>query len=154
MDRTALASILSGKVVIACIGNEMRGDDAVGPLLARLIEETDRVKVINCGETPENFLGKIANLKPEKVVIIDAAYFGGKPGEIRLVRKEQITGGGASTHDAILTIFSDYIECQSGATVFFLAIQPETTRVGEAMSEAVENAAHELAAIINEIIAA
>lgn len=152
MDRAILSDILSGRVVIACIGNEMRGDDGVGPFLARLIKETQQVRVIDCGETPENFLGKVIGLKPEKVVVIDAAYFGGKAGDVKLVSREEITGGGASTHDAILTVFADYIEGESCAQVFFLAIQPESTKMGEALSEPVAMAAKKLASVINEII--
>jgi len=152
MDQEHLTEILSGRVVIACIGNRMRGDDGVGPYVAGLIRETDLVRVVDCGETPENFLGTIARLNPEKVVIVDAAYFGGSPGEIRIVGKEEITGGGASTHDAILTVFADYIEAETGAQTFFIAIQPSRTTIGDSMSEDVAEAGKRLAAAINEII--
>jgi hydrogenase 3 maturation protease len=151
MDTTVLRQTLSGRVVIACIGNEMRGDDGVGPFVAGLIAESESLRVVNCGETPENYLGVIAGFKPEKVVIIDAAHFGGQPGEIRTVRRSDIAGGGASTHDAILTMFSDYIERQTGAVTLFIAIQPEQTEVGRPMVPAVEAAGRELAAAINAI---
>ncbi len=154
MDRASLARILSGRVVIACIGNSMRGDDGVGPYVASLIKETDRIKVIDCGETPENFLGTIARHQPDKLVIIDAAHFGGRAGEIRLVGREEIAGGGASTHDAILTIFADYVEAQTGAETFFLAVQPAETEIGKTMSDVVAAAGQYLADVINEIIGA
>ena len=54
MDKSLLAKMLSGRVVIACIGNEMRGDDGVGPFIAGLLTPSERVKVVDCGETPEN----------------------------------------------------------------------------------------------------
>ena len=137
--------MLDGRVVIACIGNELRGDDGVGPFIAGILKPTDRVTVVNCGETPENYLGVIAGYKPEHVVIIDAAYFGGEPGDVRVVKKSEIAGAGASTHDAILTLFAEYIEAQTGAETFFIAIQPRRSQVGDVLSPPVEAAARELA---------
>jgi hydrogenase 3 maturation protease len=151
MDKSALAPMLDGRVVIVCIGNELRGDDAVGPYVAGLLEPAGSVKVVDCGETPENYLGVIADFRPEKLVIIDAAYFGGSPGEIKVVKKSDIGGGGASTHDAILTLFADYIEARTGAETFFVAIQPENSELGSGLSPAVEAAGRRLAAMFNEL---
>jgi hydrogenase 3 maturation protease len=152
MDIKILSDMLSGRVVIACIGNQLRGDDGVGPFIGSQVQATDRVRVVDCGETPENFLGVIARQRPEKVVIIDAARFGGRPGEVRLVKKEEIGGGGLSTHDAILTLFADFIEEQTGARTFFLAIQPERSEVGRGLTLSVEKAALSVAAAINRAI--
>ena len=151
MDDSALARMLAGRVVIACVGNDLRGDDGVGPFIAGLLKPTDLLTVVDCGETPENYLGVIAGHNPEKVLIIDAAYFGGEPGEVRAVKKSEIAGGGASTHDAILTLFADYIEARTGAEAFFVAIQPKTSQVGSGLSPEVEAAALELAAAINRL---
>ncbi len=152
MDKSILENMLAGTVVIACVGNELRGDDGVGPFISTLIEGSESVHVVNCGETPENYLGVIAGFKPEKVVVIDAAEFGGDPGEIRLVKKSEIMDGGASTHDAILTLFTDFIEHETGAQTFFLAIQPAGMEVGEGLSKTVEAAGREVAATINTIV--
>jgi hydrogenase 3 maturation protease len=151
VDKNVLKEMLSGDVVIACIGNELRGDDGVGPFVSRLIEPSGRVSVLDCGETPENYLGVISRLRPQKVIIIDAAWFGGYPGEVRVVKRDEITGGGPSTHDAILTLFSDFVEKQTGAETCFLAIQPGSMRVGEKISKSVEQSAREVAELINEI---
>jgi hydrogenase 3 maturation protease len=151
MDKTLLTDMLSGRVVIACIGNEIRGDDGIGPFIAGLLTSSERVRVVNCGETPENFLGVIAASSPEKVVIVDAAHFRGEPGEIRIVDKDSIEGGGFSTHDAILTLFADYIEQQTGAKTYFLAIQPKRSEVGEGLSPEIEKVAREIADAINSL---
>lgn len=142
--------MLSGTVVIACVGNELRGDDGVGPFVSRLIEERESLHVVDCGETPENYLGVIAAFKPDRILIIDAAEFGGSPGEVRVVKKSEITGAGLSTHDAILTLFTDYIEKQTGGETFFIAIQPETSGFGEPLSTSVEQAGRRLANAINQ----
>jgi hydrogenase 3 maturation protease len=149
MDKNLLTDMLSGRVVIACIGNELRGDDGIGPFIAGLIAPSESLTVVNCGETPENFLGVIARANPEKVLIIDAAHFRGRPGEIRVIDKDSIAGGGFSTHDAILTLFANFIEEQSGARIFFLAIQPEQSEVGAGLTPEVEAAGREIADTIN-----
>ena len=151
MDKNLLTEMLSGRVTIACVGNEMRGDDGIGPFIAGLITPSERVKVVNCGETPENFLGVIAGSSPEKVVIVDSAHFRGEPGEIRMIDKDSIEGGGFSTHDAILTLFANYIEQQTGAKTYFLAIQPKRSEVGEGLSPEIEKVAHEIAGAINSL---
>jgi hydrogenase 3 maturation protease len=151
MDKSLLAEMLSGRVTIACIGNEMRGDDGIGPFIAGLITPSERIKVVNCGETPENFLGVIAGTSPEKVVIVDSAHFRGEPGEIRMIDKDSIEGGGFSTHDAILTLFANYIEEQTGARTYFLAIQPKRSEVGEGLSPEIEKVAREIAGAINNL---
>jgi hydrogenase 3 maturation protease len=148
LDRSMLARMLSGRVVVACVGNEWRGDDGVGPFVAKLLRSTDRVTILDCGETPENYLGVIVRLKPERVVVIDAADFGGKPGEVRVIARSEIGGGGVSTHAARLTILTDYVEAGAGAETFFLAIQPESTEFGRPLGAAVAAAAKEVAAEI------
>jgi hydrogenase 3 maturation protease len=152
MDKSVLEQMLSGKVVIACIGNELRGDDGVGPFISRLLQGSQSVRVVNCGETPENYLGVIVRYNPNRVIVIDAADFGGRPGETRAVRKTDITAGGLSTHDAILTLFADFIEKQTGAETLFLAIQPERSEVGCGLSPAVEAAARQIAKAINRLV--
>jgi hydrogenase 3 maturation protease len=152
MDKSVLEQMLSGRVVIACIGNELRGDDGVGPFISRLLQGSELVQVVNCGETPENYLGVIVRYNPDRVVVIDAADFGGRPGETQMVRKADITAGGLSTHDAILTLFADYIEKQTGAETLFLAIQPGQSEVGCGLSPGVEAAAHQIAGVINQLV--
>jgi hydrogenase 3 maturation protease len=137
--------MLSGRVVVACVGNEWRGDDGVGPLVAKLLRSTDRVTILDCGETPENYLGVIVGLKPERVVVIDAADFGGRPGEVRVVARGDIGGGGVSTHAARLTILTDYVEARAGVETFFLAIQPESTEFGAPVGAVVAAAAEKVA---------
>jgi len=152
LERGLLSRMFSGRVVIACVGNQWRGDDGLGPFVGSLVRSSERVRVVDCGETPENYLGVIARMKPEKVVVIDAASFGGRPGETRTVARQEIAGGGPSTHTARLTLFTDYVEAQTGAETFFIAVQPESLEFGEGLRPSVEAAARELAAMINDVI--
>lgn len=71
------------------IGNRFRSDDGVGPFIARQIKKSKKnVIVINAEDKPENIIDRAIQLKPCKVIIIDAANFGGMPGEIRLIEKK------------------------------------------------------------------
>lgn len=78
--------------LVVTVGNEMMGDDAAGPLLARMIEHTplDHWDLLQAGATPENYLWKIRELAPEHVLIVDAADMDLIPGEIRLISPEKI----------------------------------------------------------------
>ena len=143
--------MLGGRVVIACVGNELRADEGAGPLIAGLINETPDLRVVNCGETPENYLGVIIREKPDKVVVIDAVYMGGEPGEVRAIRKEDLAEGGYSTHMPTLSLFTDFVESQTDTAVYFIGIQPESITFGGRMTPAVERAARDFAARINAI---
>jgi hydrogenase 3 maturation protease len=151
LDESLLTEMLTGKVVIACVGNELRADDGAGPLIAGLITETESLKVVNCGETPENYLGVIIREKPEKVVVIDAVYMGGEPGEVKAIRKEELAEGGYSTHMPTLSMFTDFVESQISTVTYFIGIQPETIAFGADMTPAVDRASRELATRINAI---
>jgi len=146
--------MLAGRVVIACVGNELRADDGVGPLVAGLIAETPCLKVVNCGETPENYLGVIIRERPEKVVVIDAVYMGAEAGEVRAIRKEDLAEGGYSTHMPTLSLFTDFVESQADTMVYFIGIQPETIAFGGKMTPAVRKAAGDLAGRINALTGA
>jgi hydrogenase maturation protease len=62
---------------ILAVGNEMRGDDAVGIFAGRLLEARG-FPVVFAYETPENALGGLR--KFDGLVVLDAAHFeGGEP---------------------------------------------------------------------------
>jgi hydrogenase 3 maturation protease len=152
VDRDLLKRMLSGRVVVACVGNDLRADDGAGPLIAGLLRATSRVKVIDCGETPENYLGVIARLRPERLIVVDAADFGGGAGDVRIAARHEIGGYAVPTYAQRLTTFTDYVEAETGAETFYLTIQPESVEFGRRMGSAVARAARELALALNEII--
>jgi hydrogenase 3 maturation protease len=151
LDECLLKEMMTGKVVIACVGNRLRADDGVGPLIAGLIKETPDLKVVDCGETPENYLGVIIREEPDRVVVIDAVFLGGEVGEVRAIRKEELAEGGYSTHMPTLSLFTDFVESQIDTRTYFIGIQPGTIVFGEKMAPEVEKAARDLAGAINSL---
>ncbi len=59
------------KVLLCGLGNEGRGDDGFGPYVVKNIEETEKIKKLNCGLYPENYLNKIVASGADLVVFLD-----------------------------------------------------------------------------------
>jgi hydrogenase 3 maturation protease len=126
-----LKKILGNYPLILGVGNTARGDDGVGSLLVRKLTGRVEACCIDSGIAPENFLEKIVRKKPDTVLIVDAADFGGSPGEIRLLDPGQLASGGLSTHALSLQMACDYLQLSIPVEVHLLAIQPAQTNSGE-----------------------
>ena len=100
---------------------------------------------LDTGMSPENFLEKAVLEEPDTLLIVDAADFGGDPGEARVFCREEIAGGGLSTHALSLQMTCEYLETRIPVRVFLLAIQPANTALGEEMSRVVSNSIDKLA---------
>jgi hydrogenase 3 maturation protease len=144
-----LKDILKGRVVILCVGNIERGDDGVGPHLARLIKGNVVHEVIDAGTTPENHTGVIKRLRPDVIVIVDAIYFEGRPGEIRLFSGEELRSGKISTHDVSPKLLIEYLRSCLEAEIYILGIRPGSNKLGEGLSKDVEEAAKRAEALFS-----
>ncbi len=134
--------------VLMGIGNEMRGDDGIGVYVAKNFKK-EGWKVIVAGQVPEDFTGEIKRLKPEKLVLVDAALMGLDPGEIRIVPVEKISDVAFSTHGMPLSFFISYLKGFVGKIVL-IGIQPERLEFGESLSENVIEAGKRLIEIIHQ----
>jgi len=138
-------------LLIITIGNSYRSDDGVGPYIARQINKYKKdFTILNAEDQPENIIDEATRLKPGKIVIIDAADFGGMPGEIRLIEKKDIPDTSLSTHSFSPNILAAIIEEDTGADVLFLGIQPESIQFGEGISKPVKEAAGKILACIKK----
>ncbi|MCX8170900.1 MAG: hydrogenase maturation peptidase HycI [Candidatus Bathyarchaeota archaeon] len=154
--RSDLKTWLEGcsKLVILGVGNVLRGDDALGPeFISRLMGKLPKkVKLIDGGVMPENFIGHIRRFKPSHVLLIDAADFGGKPGEIRLIPPEQISSVALSTHSIPLHILAELIGRYVGAKVMLLGVEPKSLNLGEDVSPEVKKSIELGSRILLEIL--
>lgn len=124
--KTELMSRLStakpDRVVFVGVGNRMRGDDGIGPVLIDLLN--GRVShALDAGGTPENFTGAVKRLNPAVIVFLDALDFGASPGCAKIIESADIMRYGMSTHTFSLDVVMDYLEAETGAAVFLIGVQ-------------------------------
>jgi hydrogenase 3 maturation protease len=119
----------SDKLVILGIGNELRGDDFLGSLLARrlskLFKEKNNIVVIDGGTVPENYTGAIKKENPDNIILIDAADMGKEPGYIRIIEHNEIANYHLSTHAMPLSFLVKYLEHSTKADIVLIGIQPK-----------------------------
>jgi hydrogenase maturation protease len=99
-------------------------------MVAEKLMPLHRGSVFDVGQTPENFIAPIRRARPDVVVLVDAADFGGGAGEIRAATGTDVEGSMLGTHAAPLSMFMRVLERETGATVRLLAIQATTTALG------------------------
>ena len=143
------------RVVICGIGNDIRGDDAFGVLVAERLKElldNPNVLVLNCGEVPENYTGKIANFKPDLVVFVDAVDFGGEVGEYIIADPEGTLGEAISTHGLPLKFVTQFMKTMVKAEFVLIGCQPGSTGLFQEPSELIKKRAERLAELLAGIL--
>ena len=153
----ALEELFEGKkrVVICGIGNETRGDDAFGVLVAERLRElisNPNVLVLNCGEVPESYTGKIISFNPDLVVFVDAVDFGGEHGELIVTDPEGTLGDAVSTHSLPLRVLVGYLKSQLKARFVLIGCQPKALGLFQEPSELVVERAETLAKAIAGVL--
>ena len=114
------------KVAIVGVGNELRGDDAAGILVARKLSQLKNLLVLEGGSSPENLIPTLKKFSPSWIILIDSTDFGGKPGEIRIFDPLKARGTPISTHTLPLSFMARYLEIEIGARVLLVGIQPKS----------------------------
>lgn len=113
--------------VLLCVGNSMMGDDGAGPLLAEMCaaHPQGQWQVFDGGTAPENDVVAIRELRPNRLLIVDATDMGLNPGEIRIVDPDDIAGMFMmTTHNMPLNYLIDQLK-EDVDEVIFLGIQPD-----------------------------
>ncbi|MBM4426240.1 MAG: hydrogenase maturation peptidase HycI [Chloroflexi bacterium] len=132
------------RIAIVGIGNEMRGDDAAGMLVAQYLHvrigNNANLLVIEGGHAPENATGALRKFSPDFVLLIDAADMGEEAGTIALIPMEQIDGISASTHSLPLSMLTRYLTLELNCEVALLGIQSKSVEMGASVSDEVNQA--------------
>lgn len=113
--------------LMLAVGNSMMGDDGAGPMLFDLMQQTpiEGWVAINGGSSPESVSHQVRALKPERLLIVDAADIGLAPGEIRVIDPDDIAEMFImSTHNLPLNFLIDQLKEDVGE-IIFLGIQPD-----------------------------
>ncbi len=118
------------RICLIGIGNDLRGDDWAGLIVARELSADERLNnvsnllFLDGGPVPENHTGKLRLFQPELVLFVDAANLDEPPGAIQLIPLESIDGMSASSHSLPLSMLASYIIFELGCQVEVLGIQP------------------------------
>ncbi|WP_413483499.1 hydrogenase maturation peptidase HycI [Morganella psychrotolerans] len=143
-------SEITAKNVMLAVGNSMMGDDAAGPMLYDLMQENpvDGWIAINGGSAPENVAHQVRALKPERLLIVDAADIGLNPGEIRIIDPDDIAEMFImSTHNLPLNFLIDQLK-EDIDEVIFLGIQPDLVAFYMPVNEKVTSAVQQVYAAL------
>jgi hydrogenase 3 maturation protease len=147
-----LEGLASGKVVVVGIGNTLRADDGAGSLVAERLRERYPDVVFDAAQAPENYLAPIRRADPDVVVLVDAADFGGSPGEVRAATADDVEGLMMGTHAAPLSMFMKVLGHETGADVRLVAVQAATTTLGADMTREVVDAVEYLVSQLEKLL--
>ncbi len=131
---------MSGKVVFT-VGAVLRGDDAAGPMLAKLMEDQpiEGWEVVDGGQMPEDQLAVVRRMEPDVLVLVDAADMGEEPGTVKPVDADCVaTDFLITTHSLPITFLLEELDKCCGRVVF-LGIQPAQMGFMEPLTPAVND---------------
>ncbi|MDD1725139.1 MAG: hydrogenase maturation protease [Methanospirillum sp.] len=124
-----LRGVDPARIVVAGVGNRMRRDDAIGPVLLDALQGS-LPHLIDAGTVPEEYTGVIKRCNPSVIVFLDALDLGTASGTIRILEPEEIADLRRSAHGLSLDLILQYLAGETGAEVFVIGIQ-----YGEVTSE-------------------
>lgn len=142
----AIAIDTQPRVSILGIGHELRGDDAAGVAVARLLTPLAHaaLQVVHGAHAPENQLGLICDFVPHLVLLVDAIDTGCTPGAIAWIDWRDTSGVSASTHTLPLYMIAKYLQAMTDCRVTLLGIQPKAMEMDTGMSDEVTAAVSEV----------
>ena len=130
------------RIGVLGIGNELMGDDGIGPVLIRLIAETysgeDDLLISDEGTGGFNIVHTLEGL--ERVLFIDSADMGLPAGEFRVFAPEDVESRkvlprfSAHEGDLLNVIELSRALCGSPKEVWILAVQPGSIEIRESLS--------------------
>jgi hydrogenase maturation protease len=139
-----------GRRVVITIGNPLRADDGVGPFIGEQVLDQDGLLVLNALMNPEDIVEDAIEYKPEKMIVIDAADFGGEPGEIRIIPLDRLQHYTVlSTHQFPVHVPLNIVKEETDATLVILGIQPASVEFGDPISEEVRQTAQLIIECLN-----
>jgi hydrogenase 3 maturation protease len=150
--RARIGKLSPDRIVFVGVGNRMRGDDAIGPLVIDFL--SGKVPhAIDAGPTPENVTGAIKKLQSDAIVFVDALIFRDlPPGTPEIVEIDDVEHLRESTHTLSLDVVMEYLKMETGADVFMIGVQPGRIADHEGLSQGMEVKLDRLASVILEAI--
>jgi len=145
-------AIHSNEIMVVCIGNPLRGDDALGPLVAELLQkEGFKDNVINAENTLESFIDEISSRKPKVIIFVDAVDAGLHPGDLVFAEVEKTLKHmvSYSTHAIPLPLLLKVMGNPKG---YILGAQAKTLEIGREPSREIKESARKIVDIIKSVL--
>jgi hydrogenase 3 maturation protease len=149
LDR--LKTLTGTNTLIMGMGQILKGDDGIGPLIVEKLTGKISADIIEAGTVPENYIQPIVKKAPQNLLIIDAMDFEADPGTIRLFLPQQISSAAFSTHTLSPRLFINLIKKQLNVDVYLIGIQPANLEFGQSLSKSVTGALEKLVEILVKI---
>ncbi|UWG96488.1 hydrogenase 3 maturation endopeptidase HyCI [Dehalobacter sp. DCM] len=143
--KKSLEERIKGHTLIIGVGNTLRGDDGLGPLMVEKLNGRVKVDLLDAGEVPESYLGRIIDSRPDTVIVVDAVQMEEIPGTLAIIEVTELEKVSWSTHRLSLALFMKYVHQHIGCSVFLIGVQPGTTEMGHEMTPEVDES---LAALV------
>jgi hydrogenase 3 maturation protease len=134
------------------IGNTLRGDDGFGPRMLERLEGKVSARLLDVGEVPESYIGRLLEQKARTILVLDAADIGEAAGTVTILEADDLVGCNVSTHQMSLELFFRYLRENSHADVFALGVQPKQISLGSEMSPEVESTAGILSELLIDLL--
>ncbi|MGD2095906.1 MAG: hydrogenase maturation protease [Phycisphaerales bacterium] len=148
---TQLSSLRDSTILIVGLGNTLKGDDAVGPLvIEQLQSQSISADLIDAGTVPENYIQTIIKKAPNNLIVIDAIDFKAPTGTIQIFKPEEINSHVISTHVLSPRLFVDMVCRDIKLDVYFIGVQPARMQIGQPVSPEVDGAIQKLSQILTE----
>ena len=142
-----------GRIVVVCIGNSLRGDDAFGPLVYEFLREEGVNSVINAEHAPENALGLLLREKPSLLILVDAVKGRGRAGELIVTRlSEASSPPPLTTHSVPLDLLVRAVDLDP-ARVILVGVYASNFEFGVKPSVKVVKAAKLVAELLARVMA-
>ncbi len=141
-------------ITVVGIGNRLRGDDAVGPMVIdhlRAENNRDNLELHELDSDAFALLDFLLN--SERLILVDCAEMGESPGQIRVFSMDEVTLKTVDRFFSLHGISVAEIYRLAGnlgkvAACTIIAVQPQTLRFGSDLSAAVKGALPSLIRII------
>lgn len=147
------------KTAVITIGNELMGDDGVGPAVFHELQEHSLPEDVDLIDGSTGGFSLLHSIKEyNRIIFVDSGDFGGVPGEIKVFTPEEASSRKEmqrySLHEAdLLEIISISKKLgESPELVRIIAVQPEKITMGAQLSSSVSDAVpYIVEAVIEEI---
>ena len=152
-DEVKAALAPKGRTLLITLGSTLRADDGVGPYVCAHVKfGRSDLRLLDAGTTPESIAQTAIDWKPDKIVLVDAAHFGGAAGELRVIPLEAINQSTImSTHSFPLSVTFSIVKADTGAELAVVGVQAKSLDYKEGLSPEVEETASKLADYFNAL---